>query len=150
MPKTFKLELTFVLTEEQQQKLVDSARLLYAKEPPAFEFEGHHLGREVSADEAITNAASALTYVAYQNAVLEELDIQAEEIFCTDPGSENTRADESHSAELIASGGAADSETIEDEMDEWDHGLCLCRWPNGEFAIVNAERPKLRERRSSN
>ena len=52
MPKTFKLELTFVLTEEQQQKLVDSARLLYAKEPSAFEFEGDHLGREVSADEA--------------------------------------------------------------------------------------------------
>lgn len=93
----------------------------------------------MSADEAITNAASALTYVVDQNAIFEELDIQAEEISCTDPDHENPHADENRSAELITGTGAADSETIEDEMDEWDHGLYLCRWPNGEFSIVNAE-----------
>ena len=94
----------------------------------------------------ITNAASALTYVAYQNAVLEELDIQAEEIFCTDPYSENTRA-ESHSAELIASGGAADSETIEDEM---MNGITVSISAAGPMGSYQSSMPKLSETRSSN
>jgi hypothetical protein len=139
MSKTFKLELNIVLSDEQQQKLVETARRLYAAGSPMLQYDDGAAGRELTPAEVIDGPASALTHIIEQNTVLDELDVHPEELSCTEGDYEEADEDLAGEAFEEDSGVAsADSET-EDELDEWGEGLYLCRWPNGDFSVVKAD-----------
>jgi hypothetical protein len=103
-----------------------------------------HLGetsRELSPEEFIDGPGSALMYVIEQNAVLDELDINADEVSYTDPdyeaADEDLAADELEEDDSETATSVADS-MDDEELDEWE-GLYLCHWPNGGFSVVKAE-----------
>ena len=136
MLKTFKLELKIVLTDKQQQKLIEAARRVYAAGSASVGYDGES-SRELSPEEFIDGPEGALTYVLGQNALLDELDIHADELSCMDLDHEDSDqhpgvfGDDQEEVTVVAT-----SSTDEEDLDEWEEGLYLCRWPNGEFSVV--------------
>ncbi|MFL6448041.1 MAG: hypothetical protein ACJ746_10190 [Bryobacteraceae bacterium] len=140
MTKTYTLELEIVLDEEQQKRVVQLARRLYAANPGSTE-DDNGVVREISAEEFIDGTSRALMTVAEQNPLWEELDVQVSELSCTDPDyqvSEDNALGVSDSDEPQKWPARAEEEEDEEALDEWEDGLYLCRWPNGEFSIVEA------------
>ncbi|HEX7359217.1 MAG TPA: hypothetical protein VF283_01880 [Bryobacteraceae bacterium] len=120
-------------THEHEEKLVQTARRAYAEGPPSIQYEGQ-ASRELSTDEFIEGPQSALMYFIGQNSVLDELGIETHEISYT--GLEDEDADDDSVADELE----GDSATATDEdLDAWAEGLYLCRWPNGDFSVVQAE-----------
>ena len=134
MSKTFTLKLKFVLTDEQQEKVVEAARRAYAAGSPSITFQGE-TALELSAEEFIEGPGDALVHLIAQNSFLEELNIHPDQVSQTDPDYEGLEDDEFHDA----SSGVTDSSADEDDLDDWSEGLYLCRWPNGEFSVVKAD-----------
>lgn len=133
MSKTFTLELKIVLTDEQQQKLIEAARRVYVASPPSVQYEGED-SRELGPEEFIDGPQSALMYVIDENPLLDELGIQTDEISYTD------LKDEDADDDPVADEFEDDSATAtEEDLDAWAGGLYLCRWPNGDFSVVQAE-----------
>jgi hypothetical protein len=141
LSKTFQLELKIILTDEQQQRLVETARRLYSAGSPALQYDDE-VERELTPEEFIDGPDSALMHLIEENTVLDELDIHAEQVSCSDLDSEDAddnSADGTLESDVEEAAAPADSATEEDELDEWGEGLYLCRWPNGEFSVVKAE-----------
>jgi hypothetical protein len=139
MSKTYTLELKFVLTDEQQEKIVEAAQRVYAAGSPSIAYEGE-TARELSAEEFVEGPGGALLHLIDQNTFLEELDIRPDEVSHTDPDYEAVDDDEfadelEDDSRPTVTGSSAD----EDDLDEWAEGLYLCRWPNGEFSLVKAD-----------
>jgi hypothetical protein len=139
MTKTYTLELKFVLTDEQQEQVVETARRVYTEGSPSISYDAD-IPRELSAEEFIDGPGSALLHLLDQNAVLEELDINANEVSYTDPDHEADDGD------AVIEGLGEDSAarvngpmSDDDDLDELEEGLYLCRWPNGEFSVVKAD-----------
>jgi hypothetical protein len=140
MTKTYKLELEIVLDEEQQKSVIELARRLYAANPGSTQ-DDNGVVREISAEEFIDGTSRALMTVAEENPLWEELDVQVGDLSCTDPdyqGSEDNALGASDSHEPQKWPARAEEEEDEEALDEWEDGLYLCRWPNGEFSIVKA------------
>jgi hypothetical protein len=137
MTKTYKLELEIVLDEEQRERVVELARRLYAANPGSTEDE-NGVDRELSAEEFIDATSRALMTIAEENPLLEELDVHVSEPSCTGP---DYQASEDN-APAIPMGRRSGPHELrkkdEEALDEWEDGLYLCRWPNGEFSIVKA------------
>jgi hypothetical protein len=139
MSKIYTLELKFVLTDEQQEKVVHAARQVYAAGPPSTRCDGDN-ARELSAEEFIEGPGDALLHLLDQNSVLEELDISADEVAHTDPDYKAPDEDDlSDEFEDSAAPDVTGSSSEGDDLDEWSEGLYLCRWPNGEFSVVKAD-----------
>jgi hypothetical protein len=75
--------------------------------------------------------------VIEQNTLPDELDIHADELSCMDLEHEDS---DQHPGvfgnDLEEVTVVANSSTDEEDLDEWEEGLYLCRWPNGEFSVV--------------
>jgi hypothetical protein len=139
MPKTYTLELKFVLTDEQQTEVVEAARRLYAAGPPSTAYDDD-TPRELTPEEFIDGPGSALLHLLDQNTVLEALDVSANEVSHIDPdydpsGDDAIAEDIEEESAAPVGGSIAD----QDDLDEWGDGLYLCRWPNGDFSIVKAD-----------
>lgn len=133
MPKTFTLELKVILTDEQEEKLIQVARRAYAEGPPSIQYEGQ-ASHELSTEEFIDGPQSALMYFIGQNSVLDELGIETHEISYTDLEDED--ADDDSVADELEDDSVR---AAEEDLDALAEGLYLCRWPNGEFSVVQAE-----------
>ena len=134
MSKTFTLELKFVLTDEQQEKVVEAARRAYAAGSASITFQGE-TALELSAEEFIEGPGDALVHLIDQNSFLKELEIHPDQVSYTDPDDEGLEDDGFHDA----SSGVTDASADEDDLDDRSEGLYLCRWPNGEFSVVKAD-----------
>lgn len=140
MTKTYKLELEIVLEDEQRTKLMELARQLYAANPASTE-DDNGVVREISADEFIDATSRALMTIAEENPLFEQLGVQVSEVSCTDPdyqASEDDAFNTPDTDETQQLPVRGQEEDDEDALDEWEDGLYLCRWPNGEFSIVKA------------
>jgi hypothetical protein len=139
MSKTYTLELKFVLTDEQQQKVVEAARRVYAAGLPSIAYEDE-TAHELGAEEFIEGPGDALLHLLDQNTLLEELDIHPDEVSQTEPNYEAEDDDEfADELEDDSTSTVTGSSADEDDLDEWSEGLYLCRWPNGEFSVVRAD-----------
>lgn len=140
MTKTYKLELEIVLDQEQQERVVDLARRLYAADPGSTD-DDNGVVREINAEDFIDGTSRALMTVAEENPLWEELGVQVSELSYTDPdyqASADKALGASDSDEPQKGPARMGEEEDEEALDEWEEGLCLCRWPNGEFSIVKA------------
>jgi hypothetical protein len=140
MTKTYKLELEIVLDDEQQKRVVELARRLYAANLGSTE-DDKGVVREISAEEFIDGTSRALMTVAEENPLWEELNVQVSELSCADPdyeASEDNALGASDSDDTQKWPARVEEGEDEESLDEWEDGLYLCRWPNGEFSIVKA------------
>ncbi len=64
--------------------------------------------------------------------------ITADSVSCNDPVY-NVETDSFNEEESLGEDEQEQASEEADELDEWDGGLYLCGWPNGEFSVVGAE-----------
>jgi hypothetical protein len=124
--KEYKIELTVVIDDANRQHLIDLARN---------SLPGHSV---ITVDDAL------LEFVQ-NNPVFEEARIDVDSLSCTT----EEEAAEFVERALDGAAGFDPSPTSEaadrtppedaDELDDYDTGVYLCRWPNGEFSVVTAD-----------
>jgi hypothetical protein len=126
MKKEYKIELTVVIDDANRQHLIDLARNC------------------LPGDRVIT-VDDALLELVQNHPTFEEAMVEVDSISCT------TEEDAVESVERALNGAASSDpssprETGErvppgetgDDLDDYDTGVYLCRWPNGDFSVVTA------------
>jgi hypothetical protein len=138
LPKIYKLVLEIILRDEDQEKVVEAARQAYAASPASTQNDAGEM-TDIPAEEFVDGPVTALMEIVQRNSMLEGLGIEVCGVSCT--GSDCDGKADFEDAGAISEGHeeADDIGDEEDELDEWESGLYLCRWPNGEFSVVKAE-----------
>ncbi len=142
MKRTYKLELEVALDEADEQKIIAAARDHYhatghAQAPVGADGQ---TWRNISAEEAIPDAVEAIMELIGGDATLEEAGIEVVSISCNEPKSGDTFQERDENCAETQVLGAVEAEGQDaPSLDEFETGMYLCRWPNGEFSLVRAE-----------
>jgi hypothetical protein len=127
MKREYKIELTVVIDDANRQHLIDLARTC------------------LPGQSVITVGDALLEYVQ-NNHAFEEARIEVDSISCTaeeDAAGFVERADrEAAGFDPTSPSEGADRippADADEELDDFDTGVYLCRWPNGEFSVVTAD-----------
>lgn len=138
MRKSFKLEIEVEVDESDVAKLIDSARSCYKRNGGATEYPDGELPRDIPAEEAIQAAEDALLELVQANPLLESAGAEVVSLSyaLSERDAENATVVESISDQVPEN----QSDDAQDgDLDEFQPGVLLCRWPNGEFSVVMAE-----------
>jgi hypothetical protein len=142
MRKTITLEVEVTLDESAEESVIQAAREHYS-EVGGSRVPLDHKGerwREVPAEEFIPDTVSAIMELIAENDLLEELGVE----FTTVSGHETP--DEAFRAHGIGGTELQEAEAVGDQdqkprevnLDEFETGVYLCRWPNGDVSLVAA------------
>jgi hypothetical protein len=124
--KEYKIELTVVIDDANRKHLID-------------------LARNGLPEQSVIAVDDALLELVQNNPTFEEARIEVDSISCT------TEEEAAEFVERALNGAAgfdpsspretADGspEGVGDELDDYDTGVYLCRWPNGDFSVVTAD-----------
>jgi hypothetical protein len=145
MNRTIKLEVEVTLDESVEQQAIHVARKHYCEVGQAtvpLDDKGRHW-RDVPAEEFIPDVEAAIMELIEANDLLEQAGVEVtavsgpepqREEFCSQEASEPGLQDDASQA-----GGGSEEELEEEaELDEFETGVYLCRWPNGDFSLVTA------------
>jgi hypothetical protein len=134
--KEYKIELTVIVDDANRQSLIDVARRCLSPEGVVPVDDGGETRTAPAAD--IETVGDALMELIYDHPAFEEAGVEVRELSCAEVesaeftgGAEITTLPVEESTELIGSD--------DDELDRYDTGVYLCRWPNGEFSVVTAD-----------
>ena len=108
------------------------ARRHYATEEGNIENKGRKARHRVTADELIDGAEPALLALLAGNPLLAEAGVAVERLSC-EPVAAPADDVEPHFFD-----GEEQADDPQDDIDEFESGLYLCRWPNGDFSVVKA------------
>jgi hypothetical protein len=120
VPRTYKIEVEIALSDSDVERVIRAAKRAYVKSPTITLNEA---GEEVviPADQFIEGPESAVMELIERNPLLDEFRIES--LSCVESEHEN-----------------------EDDGDgdphEWEPGVYVYRWPNGDFSVVQAETRK--------
>lgn len=148
MRSRFRLELDVVFDTDAVPDVIEAARRQCSKgavstveEPEGFRF--------LSAEDFIREIEDALMELAQRNPLLANANVEVDRVACraaeTSPESGPGTGSWSESS---AAEGAGDSEDPldlnkqEGDLEVFETGFYLCRWPNGEFSLVKADTRK--------
>jgi len=143
MKRTIKLEVEVTLDESVEQQAIQVARKHYRKVGQAMarlDDKGDRW-REVPAEEFIPDAEAAIMELIGANDLLEKSGVEVTAVSGPEPQHEELRPQQAGEPELQdhaslrgqACGGS------EADLDEFETGAYLCRWPNGDFSFVTAD-----------
>jgi hypothetical protein len=146
MLSRFRLELDVAIDTDSVPTVIATARQCYAAERGADTVERDGSVRPIPADEFIDVIEQALLELIERNPLLDSANIEVERVTCgpapasSQPGVDTEVESES---EIRSSGNPEDvtegDDETEDDLEEFETGLYLCRWPNGEFSLVKAD-----------
>jgi len=142
MRKTITLELEATLDESVEESVIQVAREHYS-EVGGSRVTLDHKGvrwREVPAEEFIPDTVSAIMELIAANDLLEEAGVEMTAVSARQGGREETRPPVAGEAEVqeVPSLTIRPGEGSEADLDEFETGAYLCRWPNGDFSLVTA------------
>jgi len=148
MKKRIKLEVEVTLDESVEQQVIHVARKHYCEVGQATEpldDKGQHW-RDVPAEEFIPDVEAAIMELIGANALLEEAGVEVTAVSGPEPQREQFRSQEASEPVLQddasqagqARGSSEEELNEEAELDEFETGVYLCRWPNGDFSFVTA------------
>src|SRR5215831_18749615 len=148
MKRTIKLEVEVTLDESVEQQAIQVARKHYRKLGQAMarlDDKGDRW-REVPAEEFIPDAEAAIRELIGANDLLEKSGVEVTAVSGPEPQREELRSQEASELGLQddasrrgqARGGSEAELDEEGELDEFETGVYLCRWPNGDFSLVTA------------
>jgi len=146
MRSKFRLVLDVVLDTDMVSNVIQTARQHYEAEGSVNTVGENGTTRTLAADEFIDEIEDALIELAQGNPLLTNANVEIERVECRsasaafDPRTiglakrERSEAgsDGEHEYPLDTGEGEAD-------LEEFETGLYLCRWPNGEFSLIKAE-----------
>jgi hypothetical protein len=140
MKKTYKLELEIALDEAAESEAIEVAREYYRKLGRAQEAvgkSGRRL-REIPAEDFVSDAREAIMELADANDWFKKAGIEVMGVSCGEPEGDQAGREQGELA-----GKQQGSEVAEEEfhggaldLDDFETGMYLCRWPNGEFSLV--------------
>lgn len=139
MAKTIKLEVEVTLDESAEQHAIQVARTHYSEVGQAtvpLDDKGERW-REVSAEEFIPDAVSAVMELIGANDLLEKAAVKVTAVSGRESRREGLRQQETRETELQEASSHA-RECAEADLDAFETGVYLCRWPNGDFSLVAA------------
>ena len=146
MRSKFRLELDVVLDADMAALVIQTARQHYSIEGGVDTVDENGVGRTLSADEFIDEIEDGLMELVQRNPLLTNTNVEIERMACrsvpatsepglfavAEPEASEARATGEHEATLVTGETKAD-------LEEFETGLYLCRWPNGEFSLVKAD-----------
>jgi hypothetical protein len=135
MPLKFRLKLDVVLDSDAEQKLIEFARQLWTREAGMVAADEQERTEEVPADEIIDGPEDALLELLERNPLLTEVRAQIERMSCGPGEAWPERSTQTASSPRDATEG----NEADDDLDEFESGLYLCRWPNSDISIVKAD-----------
>jgi hypothetical protein len=134
MSHRFKLEVEVVLDADSEAGAIELARQCYGRGPGSMvdSRQGQLSARPPGG--FIEGIDDALIELLERNPLLSQAGAQVERISCAsvnvEPDPEQQGVSALDSDEQLAD---------EEGLDEFESGLYLCRWPNGEFSVVKAD-----------
>jgi hypothetical protein len=141
MRKTIRLEVEVTLDESLERRVIAAARRYFDEigqdEEPKEESENRE---KVPAEEFIPDATAAIMELIGANDRLEEVGVELTAVFCRETPQEESRPHEICETELQEAANVGDQTHGSGEVnsDEFETGVYLCRWPNGDFSLVAA------------
>jgi hypothetical protein len=143
MRSKFRLVLDVVLDTDMAVNVIQAARKHYESEGAAETGDENGAARTLSSDEFIDEIEDALMELAQHNPLLTNENVEIERVACKSAAPEPGPFSDAEPERSESSAGG-DRETLlvasetEADLDEFETGLYLCRWPNGEFSLVKA------------
>jgi hypothetical protein len=129
MIKKYKLEMELLVEEELDEKVIAAARQVYVTRGGATEYPEGAPPRQIPPDEFIDGIETALGYLAECNSPMEQFNIQFQNVVGSDMGYAEAAVTEEVVEEVAG-------DTV--DLDEFETGLYLYRWPNAECSMVKA------------
>ncbi len=140
----FRLEMDVIINQDSAAAVIELARQHYENEGGGTVPDRHGTPTPVLAAKFIEGTDQALLELLGHQALLQEAGIEVERLPCRPIESlpETTQtgvglSDASGQPDLSVEGAAETSE--EEELDDFESGLYLCRWPNGDISLVKAD-----------
>jgi hypothetical protein len=143
MRRTFKLEIDVVLDTNAAPRVIEVARQCYAG-AIATSVDGRGVTRTVPAEEFIDGIDDALMELVERNPLLANTRIEVERISCSTDAASSTAGlgceiwgpyERNDSTEARP----PEDDEVDSDLDDFETGLYLCRWPNGDFSLVKAD-----------
>jgi hypothetical protein len=148
MVSRFRLELDVAVNVEAVPAVIATARRRYAADGNADVFDGSGGAMPIREDDFIDTIEGALIELVERSPLLDDANVEIECVTCrpTSASSEvGVQSVEPLKNEIHSSADDAEvteAEEADDDIEEFETGLYLCRWPNGEFSLVKAENRK--------
>jgi len=140
----FRLEMDVIIDQDSETAVIELARQHYRREGGVTSRGRHGRPTRVPAEKFIEGLDQALLQLLEHHPSLPEAGVEIEHLSCRPMASlpETARtgvglSDASVQPDLRAEGAAEPDQ--EEELDDFESGLYLCRWPNGEFSVVKAD-----------
>ena len=140
----FRLEMDVIIDQDSETAVIELARQHYRREGEVTAPGRHGRRNWVKAEKFIDGLDQALLELLERHPLLPEAGIEIERSSCRPLASLPEIAqtgvglsDASARPDLSAEGAAETDQ--EEELDDFESGLYLCRWPNGEFSVVKAD-----------
>jgi len=142
MRKTITLEVEVTVDESVEQRAIQVARDHFGKVGGSRIPLDHKVERrrEVSPEEFIPDTVSAMMELVAANDLLEEAGVEVTGVSVREGGRGETEPQVAGEVELqeAPSLTSRSGEGTEADLDEFETGAYLCRWPNGDFSLVTA------------
>ena len=140
---TFKLEIDAVLDTASVPTVIEAARQCHAGAVAA-SVDGQGASRTVPAEEFINGIDDALMELLERNPLLANAEVEVERVSCWSDAASFTAGPASETTGLSDEIGSCAERPIEadegdSDLDDFETGLYLCRWPNGDFSLVKAD-----------
>jgi len=145
MPSKFRLEMVVTLDKNSEAKVIESARQHYMRGGRAARRDDRDGPQMVPANEFIDGTEQALMELLELNPLLSEANVEITNLSCRsiEPSTCDVELGQNGMDTLTSTAlfpdRTVDPAEIEDELDELESDLYLCRWPNGDFSIVRAD-----------
>jgi len=144
MLSKYRPELDVVLDPDNASSVINAARKRYAVEGAVATVDGNGAERTLTAEEFIDGIESALMELVASNPLLVNAEVKIERVTCGPtaaavPGQPGVADSATDPGASVADEDAPDDREPEDDLEEFETGLYLCRWPNGDFSLVKAD-----------
>jgi hypothetical protein len=142
MRKTITLEVEVTFSESEEQRVIQAAREHYKEVGQArapLDDEGERW-REVPAEEFIPEAETAILELIQANDLFDKAGVEVTAASCLESRRQELGPQATHDTGL-ENGARLRGEVRGDsdaDLDEFETGVYLCRWPNGDCSLVTA------------
>jgi hypothetical protein len=142
MVKTMTLEVEVTLRDGGEERAIQVAREHYGRGAKATKplDDKSERWRQIPSEEFIPDAAAAMVELIGANVLLETAGAEVTAVSVVETWREGLGLQESTKpvpTEAEQQGGLSQG-TNEPDLDEFETGVYLCRWPNGDFSLVTA------------
>jgi hypothetical protein len=135
MPLKFRLEVEVVLDADAQARVIEAARQLCLRDARHPAIDQQRLAELLPPEEIIDGPEDALMELLERNPLLAEGRVQIERVSCG-PGEASPG---SLTQPTARPEGMMEESAAEGDLEEFESGLYLCRWPNGDVSVIKAD-----------